>query len=130
MEPPDADAYFGKVLRDAAKGIRLSRAQALKTYFLFLELRHKVEIHFYGKDGVLTGTDRENQEVSMLALHLLQSALVFVNTILVQSVLADPEWAGKLTDADRRALPPLFWSHANLYGTIEIDMDLEFGLAA
>ena len=45
MEPADADAYFGKVLRGAAKGTRLARAQALKTYFLFLELRHKVEIH-------------------------------------------------------------------------------------
>ena len=45
MEPPDADACFGKVLRDTAKGTRLSRAQALKTYFLFLELRHKAEIH-------------------------------------------------------------------------------------
>ena len=45
MEPADADAYFGKVLRDAAKGTRLARSQALKTYFLFLEIRHKVEIH-------------------------------------------------------------------------------------
>ena len=45
MEPPDADAYFGKVLRGSAKGTRLARAQAMKTYFLFLELRHKVEIH-------------------------------------------------------------------------------------
>jgi hypothetical protein len=45
MESPDADRYFGEVLRAAAKGTRLSRAQALKTYFLFLELRHKVEIH-------------------------------------------------------------------------------------
>ena len=45
MGPPDADAYFGKVLRGSAKGTRLSRSQALKTYFLFLELRHKVEIH-------------------------------------------------------------------------------------
>ena len=44
MEPADADAYFGKVLRGAAKGTRLSRAQALKTYFLFVELRHKAEI--------------------------------------------------------------------------------------
>ena len=43
MEPADADAYFGKVLRDAAKGTRLARSQALKTYFLFL--RHKVAIH-------------------------------------------------------------------------------------
>lgn len=45
MEPGDADSYFGRVLRGAAKGTRLSRAQALKTYFVFLELRHKVEIH-------------------------------------------------------------------------------------
>ena len=42
MEPADADAYFGTVLRDAAKGTRLARSQALKTYFLFVEIRHKV----------------------------------------------------------------------------------------
>src|SRR5690242_18967759 len=45
MQPADADAYFGQVLRGAAGGTRLARAQALKTYFLFLELRHMVEIH-------------------------------------------------------------------------------------
>ena len=45
MQPADADACFGQVLRGAARGTRLARAQALKTYFLFLELRHKVEIH-------------------------------------------------------------------------------------
>ncbi|WP_344611209.1 tyrosine-type recombinase/integrase [Dactylosporangium salmoneum] len=45
MQPADADAYFGRVIRDAAKGTRLARAQTLKTYFMFLELRHKVEIH-------------------------------------------------------------------------------------
>ncbi len=36
MRPADADEYFGKVLRAAATGTRLSRAQALKTYFLFV----------------------------------------------------------------------------------------------
>ena len=35
---------------------------------------------FYGKDGDLTGPDREHAETSMLALHLLQSALVHVIT--------------------------------------------------
>ncbi|MFI5851609.1 tyrosine-type recombinase/integrase [Micromonospora chalcea] len=45
MEPTDADAYFGRVLRGATSGTRLARAQALTTYFAFLELRHKVEIH-------------------------------------------------------------------------------------
>ncbi|MGH3709057.1 MAG: hypothetical protein ACRDRQ_13380 [Pseudonocardiaceae bacterium] len=43
MKPGDADTYFGKVVRHCAKGTRLARA--LSTYFQFLELRHKVEIH-------------------------------------------------------------------------------------
>jgi Tn3 transposase DDE domain len=46
---------------------------------------------FYGKDSELTGADREHQEVSMLALHLLQAALVHINTLLVQRVLADAQ---------------------------------------
>jgi TnpA family transposase len=78
---------------------------------------------FYGKDGDLTGDDRENLEVSMLALHLLQSALVHVNTLLLQEVLKEPKWADRLTDADRRALSPLFWTHVNPYGRFELDMD-------
>src|SRR5215470_1664843 len=45
MQPADADAYFGKALRGAAKGTQLSRAQALKTYFMFVELRHKTTIY-------------------------------------------------------------------------------------
>jgi hypothetical protein len=38
MEPAGADAYFGTVLRGAARGTRLARSQALKTYFLLLEI--------------------------------------------------------------------------------------------
>jgi len=45
MQPADADSYFGKSLRTAAKGTRLARAQALTTFFAFLELRHQAEIH-------------------------------------------------------------------------------------
>jgi len=41
-----------------------------------------------------------------------------------------PEWAQRVTDADRRALTPLFWSHANLYGRIDIDMDTHLDLGA
>ncbi|MFE5940811.1 Tn3 family transposase [Streptomyces sp. NPDC056470] len=77
---------------------------------------------FYGKDGDLTGPDRESQEISMLALHLLQAALVHVNTLLLQEILTEPKWAARLTDADRRALSPLFWTHVNPYGRFEIDM--------
>ncbi|WP_248958700.1 transposase [Sphaerisporangium perillae] len=83
---------------------------------------------FYGSAGTLPGSDKEHQEVSMLSLHLLQSALVFINTLLVQSVLKDPVWQKKMTDADKRGLSPLFWSNANLYGIIDIDMGRRLGL--
>lgn len=45
MQPADADVYFGKVLRDARPSTRVGRAAALRVYFEFLELRHKVELH-------------------------------------------------------------------------------------
>ncbi|MFD4862199.1 Tn3 family transposase [Streptomyces atratus] len=68
----------------------------------------------------------------MLALHLLQSALVHVNTLLVQQVLAEPAWANKLSDEDRRGLTALFWSNVNPYGTFRLDMSkrLDLGPAA
>ena len=87
------------------------------------------EVVFYGKSGELTGSDRENQEVSVLALHLLQSALVHVNTLLLQQILAEPEWAGRMTEEDRRALSPLFWRHVNPYGRFVLDMDSRLDLA-
>lgn len=45
---------------------------------------------FYGRNGDLASADREDQEIAVLALHLLKSALVHVNTILVQRVLEEP----------------------------------------
>jgi hypothetical protein len=55
-----------------------------------------------------------------------------VNTLLVQQVLADPKWADTLTEADRRGLSPLFWTHVNPYGRFELDMNsrLDLDLAA
>jgi hypothetical protein len=45
MTPRDADAYFGRHLREAMPGTRVRRAAAFAVYFEFLELRHKAEIH-------------------------------------------------------------------------------------
>jgi len=66
----------------------------------------------------------------MLALHLLQSALVHVNTLLLQAVLEDPEFHDLLDDVDRRALSPLFWTHINPYGRFRLDMDSRLDLAS
>lgn len=83
---------------------------------------------FYGKDGDLTGPDREHAESSMLCLHLLQSALVHVNTLLLQRVLEAPGWTDLLQEEDRRGLSPLFWSHINPYGRFRLDMDTRLDL--
>ncbi len=82
----------------------------------------------YGKQGDLTGPDREHQEVTMLALHLLQAALVHLNTLLVQQVLAEDAWKKRLTGEDRRGLTGLFWSNVRQYGVFNLDMDRHLDL--
>lgn len=74
---------------------------------------------------------QQHAETSMLALHLLQSSLVRINTLLLQQVLAEPAWAKKLSDEDRRGLTALFWSNINPYVTFRLDMDkrLDLGLS-
>ncbi|WP_282082999.1 Tn3 family transposase [Streptomyces tendae] len=76
------------------------------------------DIIFFGKSGELSSNRRDQQELSVLALYLLQTALVFVNTLTIQDTLADPEWADVLTDEDKRALTPLFWMHTQPYGEV------------
>jgi Tn3 transposase DDE domain len=46
-----------------------------------------------------------------LGMNSLQTALVYVNTLMVQDVLADDALSTALTNEDRRALTPLFWAH-------------------
>lgn len=83
----------------------------------------------YGKDGALTGPDKRDAETLMLVLHLLQSSLVHINTLLRQRVLAEPAWAKKLSDEDRRGLTAIFWSNINPYGTFRLEMDKRLDLA-
>lgn len=77
-----------------------------------------------GKDGQLTGPEREPSKSSALALCLRLTAVAYVNTIIVQPVLADPACAPRFTRADQRGLSALFfWTHLNLYGRLLLDMD-------
>ena len=76
----------------------------------------------YGKGGEFASNKLEDHEVLMLSLHLLQISLVYVNTLMIQQVLAQPAWQGRLTAADLRALTSLKWLHINPYGTFTLDM--------
>lgn len=78
---------------------------------------------FYGKGGEVSTNRLEDQELSVLALHLLQICLVYVNTLMIQQVLKEPEWLSKMKPEDFRALTPLIYSHVNPYGVFELDMN-------
>lgn len=85
---------------------------------------------FYGKSGEIATNRLDDQELSVLSLHLLQSCLVYINTLMLQDILAEPEWMGRMTAEDFRALSPLVYTHVNPYGIFELDMDARLPLAA
>jgi TnpA family transposase len=115
--------------------------RAVKTIFLArylhsLALRHEIheglntierwnganDFIYFARHGEMTSNRREDHEISMLSLHLLQNCMVYVNTLMLQEVLAQPHWQGRLTETDLRALTPLIWEHVNPYGRFELDM--------
>ncbi len=77
---------------------------------------------YFARRGEMTSNRREDHEISMLSLHLLQNCMVYINTLMLQEVLAQPHWQGRLTEPDLRALTPLIWEHVNPYGRFELDM--------
>jgi Tn3 transposase DDE domain len=62
------------------------------------------------------------QEITMLTLHLLQISLVYINTLMIQRILGEPNWIQRMTPEDLRALTPLIYTHVTPYGTFRLDM--------
>jgi TnpA family transposase len=82
----------------------------------------------FGKRGELASNRREEQELGMLCLHILQSSLGYINTLMIQDTLGLPEWVDVLTDADRRGLTPLFHTNMTPYGEIQLRTDRRLDL--
>ena len=85
---------------------------------------------FYGRGGELASNRQEDQELALLALHLLQIAMVYINTLMIQQVLTDETWWTRMTPEDLRALTPLIYAHVTPYGTFRLDMQERIPLEA
>jgi TnpA family transposase len=83
---------------------------------------------FYGKGGEVATNRLDDQEASVLCLHLLQIALVYINTLMIQNVLGAAVWRRRMGEEDFRALTPLLHGHVNPYGTFELDMETRLPL--
>ena len=83
---------------------------------------------FYGRGGEISSNQFAHQEVSALALHLLQSCMVYINTLMIQRVLSDPTWMARMELEDMRALTPLIWNHITPYGIFNLDFNERLAL--
>jgi TnpA family transposase len=83
---------------------------------------------FFARHGELASNRHEDHEVSMLALHLLQNCMIYINTLMLQKVLSQPHWSQKLGARDLSALTPLIWEHVTPYGRFELDMNARLPL--
>jgi hypothetical protein len=108
--------------------------RAQRTIFLARYLRDREngvnDYIFFGKAGELSSNRREEQELSILCLHILQSSLGFINTLMLQDVLARPGWSDVLGDADRGGITPLFRTNMSPYGDIQLNLNRRLDLAA
>ena len=77
----------------------------------------------YGRSGEIATNRLDEQEVSILCLHLMQNCLVYINTLMLQQVLLERAWLRRLTPEDRRGLTPLFHVHVNPYGRYSLDLE-------
>ena len=77
----------------------------------------------YGRQGMFATNSRDQQETTTLCLQLLQNCLMLINTLLVERSLTQHPLLEQLTEADRRALTPLFYEHVNPYGLFALHLD-------
>jgi Tn3 transposase DDE domain len=127
--------------------IELGRAQKtnfLCRYLRSRELQREIEeglnvveswnransVIYYGKAGELSSNRVDEQELSVQCLRIVQASLVYVNTLMIQDLIDDPDTGDILViAADKRGVTPLIWEHVLPYGEVKLNMNklVDFG---
>jgi Tn3 transposase DDE domain len=135
-------AHTTPLLSKRSMGGAIFNTVVLCRYLHSEELRHEIheglnvieqwngatDFVFFARRGELASNRREEQEISMLALHLIQNCMVYINTLMIQQLLAQPHWQDEFTPRDYAALTPLIWEHVNPYGRFDLDMSTRLAL--
>jgi TnpA family transposase len=78
---------------------------------------------FFGRRGIISSNNEVDHELAILSLHLVQSALVYINILLLQQIIREKLYYDILTIEDKRAITPLFYEHINQYGIYKLNMN-------
>lgn len=141
VEPEVIIRQFSKDNTDQVCKALMEMGRVIKSIFICRYLREetlRIEIHeslnvvervngimdfiFYGKLSELSSHQRDEQELSVVCLQLLQVSMVYINTLMIQQILSEPEWKNRLTEEDKRALSPLIHTHINQFGLFILNL--------
>ncbi len=77
----------------------------------------------YGKGGELATNRLDEQVLVWSHCTCCKISLVYVNTLMIQQVLHEPNWKDGLGREDLRALTPLVYGHVNPHGKFRLDLE-------
>ena len=123
-DPVEQHAHRHLRLHQAARDRALAElGKAIKTTFLCrylnsMELRREIneglnvienwnganDFIYFDKGGEMASNRADDQEINMLSLHLVQLSLVYVNTLMIQQVVAESAWRTRLNANDLRGI--------------------------
>jgi TnpA family transposase len=79
---------------------------------------------FFANEGEIRRSQSEDQTTQVLCLNLAANAIITWNTVYMAEALGAIQAEGIAVDHDDLAhTPPTLWSHVNVYGKYEFDVD-------
>jgi hypothetical protein len=99
---------------------------------LIVDLRAEVSSQYFGVNLLLSfrrGASVLDSPMDDPQIFEMILSLVYMNTLMIQQVYKDGNWQKRFTKEDYRGVTPLFYSHVEPYGMLQLDMTKRLALA-